>query len=64
MNTKLTPITPSTEDDRVTPVTTCDQFLVSITGIKINISGRALLILAVGVAAALGCVVVIKLPLF
>ena len=46
------------------PNQTDEQFLVSITGIKIKMRGLALLILALGIAAAMGAVVVVKMPLF
>lgn len=45
------------------PNRTDEQFQVSITGIKIKMDGRAPLILALGIAAALGVVVIVKMPL-
>lgn len=39
---------------------TDEQFLVSIRGVKIRMCGRAPLILALGLAAAMGAVVVVK----
>jgi hypothetical protein len=41
-----------------------EQFLLSIRGIKIKMRGRALLILALGIAASMGVVVVLKMTIF
>ncbi len=40
-----------------------EQFLVSITGIKIKMRGLTLVILALGIAAAMGAVVIVKMSL-